>query len=347
VKFIPRLKAGVFFHKGLIKIDTSGYVAYDSPNFPPLGEAGDRIVINEKLVRPRPDPVRRRFNVRTRLDTHVTTVMIYPGIQNTELARGYLLEDDKLKGAIVLSYGSGNIPTDEKFLDIFKQARKQGLVLANVSQCRRGPVELGIYETSALLLEAGFVAANDLTLEAALCKLMALLGDPDISREEVEELYQQAIAGEQSVSLFLTPFPGATKGKLSREQTGAEPAVHYRIPARPLKGVWDPTRLDRALLRFRAARLQSTEKDAPVSFRVFINLDDPSDADPSHPGHAGVFRKWPEDRESIIIFDVTGALAPIARPDERVSFTLFVDSAPASFSWDEVELALFIRDFGE
>src|ERR1043165_844741 len=35
-----------------VKRDTAGYDAYESPNFPPLGEVGDRIVIHEKQVRP-------------------------------------------------------------------------------------------------------------------------------------------------------------------------------------------------------------------------------------------------------------------------------------------------------
>jgi len=106
-----------------------------------------------------------------------------------------------------MAYGSGNIPTLwPDWLESFRQARNDGMVLATVSQCKRGAVELGIYETSALLLELGFVAASDITLEAALCKAHGSSRSPDLSQEEVEETYQRALVGEQSSSLFLTKY---------------------------------------------------------------------------------------------------------------------------------------------
>lgn len=326
-----------------IKRDTSGYDAYETPNFPPLGEAGDKITINEKLIRSQPT---QAFRAVTRLDTHVTTLMIYPGIHETpEIARKQLLETEGLKAALVLAYGSGNIPTiSDKFLDIFREARRKGIILVDASQCRRGPVELGIYETSAMLLDAGFIAANDITLEAALCKLMSWLGDPDTTTEEVEARFQFNEAGEQSISQYFTQFSGA-KDK-SVDAMSASPA-YFRIPGRPLEGAWDPQRIDRALLRFREARLKSAEKE--VGFRLFVNLDDVNDAGASHVGYAGEHKKWVEDGESegIFIFDVTRAIKPIAKPSERVSLTLFLDTKDASFSWSEVELVMFVREFGD
>jgi L-asparaginase len=325
-----------------IKKDTSGYDAYETPNLPPLGEAGDRITINEKLIRSQPT---QAFRAIARLDPHVTTLMIYPGIHETpEVARKQLLESEGLKAAVVLAYGSGNIPTlSEEFIDIFREARRKGIILVDASQCRRGPVELGIYDTSAMLLEAGFIAGNDITLEAALCKLMTWLGDPDITTEEVEAKFQLNEAGEQSISQHLTQFPGA-KDK-SVNATSTSPA-HFRIPARPMEGTWEPQRIDKALLRFRKARLKSAETE--VKFRLFVNLDDTSEASESHIGYAGEFKKWVEGQsEGILIFDVTRAIKPIARPNERVSLTLFLDTEGASFSWSEVELALFVREFGD
>jgi L-asparaginase len=325
-----------------IKKDTSGYDAYETPNLPPLGEAGDKITINEKLIRAKPT---QAFRAVTRLDTHVTTLMIYPGIHETPDVARKQLESEGLRAAAVLAYGSGNIPTSsDEFIDIFREARRRGIILVNTSQCRRGPVELGIYDTSALLLEAGFIAGNDITLEAALCKLMTWLGDPDVTTEEVEARFQVNEAGEQSISQHVTQFSGA-KDK-SIDATNTSPA-HFRIPARPLEGTWVPERIDRALLRFKRARLKSDEEE--VKFRVFANLDDPADADESHVGYAGEHKKWVKggDSEGIFIFDVTRAIKPIARPGERVSLSLFLDTTGATFAWAEVELALLVREFGD
>jgi L-asparaginase len=325
-----------------IKRDTSGYEAYETPNLPPLGEAGEKIYVNEKLVRAQPT---QAFRATTRLNPNVTTLIIYPGIHETpEIIRKQILETDGLKAAVVLAYGSGNIPTlNEAFLEIFREARRKGIILVDASQCRRGPVELGIYDTSAILLEAGFIAANDITLEAALCKLMTWLGDRDITREEVEAKFQLDEAGEQSISQHLTKFSAA------KDQTVAaiDQLASFRIPATALSGMWEPKRIERALLRFRQAHLQSAQNE--VQFRLFVNLDEPNDASSSHVGYAGEHKKWVEGDEStgIFIFDITSAIKPIAKPGDRLSLTLFLDTPGATFSWSEVELALLVREFGD
>lgn len=330
-----------------VKRDTAGYDAYESPNFPPLGEVGDRMVIHEKQLRPIPDPG-RRFNVRKNLDTNVTSVLVYPGIQETDLAKRQLdglaarpsERADGLKAAIVMAYGSGNIPTLwPEWLENFREARNKSMVIATVSQCKRGAVELGIYETSALLLELGFVAASDITLEAALCKLMVLLGDPDLTQDEVEEMYQRTLAGEQSTSLFLTRYQ-LKSGSIRRDAESAS----VRVPGRPLEAGWQPSHVERALLRFRGAKLAFSGKP-PVLFSVYINLDRPEDATPDHPGFAGQFKKEPETREDqIILFDITRVLTALLKPGDRASFTVFLETDGAEFSWNSVELAIIAKE---
>jgi len=330
-----------------VKRDATGYDAYESPNLEPLGEVGDRIVIHESRLRPKPD-TGRRFNVRKTLDTNVTTVLVYPGIQETDLAKRQLdglaarpsKRPDGLKAAVVLAYGSGNIPTLwRSWLENFRDARNQGMVIATVSQCKRGGVELGIYETSALLLELGFVAANDITLEAALCKLMVLLGDPDLSQEEVEETYQRALVGEQSSSVFLIKYP-MKAGSITR---GGE-VVSVRVPGRPVEGGWQPSNVERALLRFRGATLNFSGTP-PVNLSVYMNLDRPEDASLDHSGYAGQFKKEPTSKEDqTILFDVTRVVTALLKPGDRASFTVFLDSEGAEFSWMSVELAIITKE---
>jgi len=331
-----------------VKRDTAGYDAYESPNFPALGEVGDRIVIHETRVRRLPDSG-RRFNVRKSLDTNVTTILIHPGIQDTDLVKRQLdglaarpsRRKSELKAAVVMAYGSGNIPTLwPQWLDVFREARQNGVVLAAVSQCKRGAVELGIYETSALLLELGFVAASDITLEAALCKLMVLLGDPNLaSQKDIDESYQRALAGEQSSSVFLTNY----SVEAAEIRHVGEP-VHMHVSGEPLEGNWQPTQVERALLRFRGAKLKFLGKP-PVLFSVYLNLEQPEDAAVSHPGYAGSFKKEPvAGEDQIIVFDVTRVLTAIAKPGDRPSFTVFLESESATFSCRSVELAIIAKE---
>jgi L-asparaginase type I len=324
-----------------VKVDTSEYIAYETPNFPLLGTAGNNIVIDEKRIRTRPDR-NRRFHVRTQLEPNVTPIYIFPGVQDTDLVARQL-ESPQLKGAIVLAYGSGDIPTRPDFVDIFRKARERGLVVGTVTQCLRGPIQLGIYETSAMLLEAGFVSAFDITLESALCKLMSLLGDPDISQEEVELAFQQSMAGEQSVSVFVTPFPGAANKSLEGPKSKGETA-EFRVPGRPLEGVWSPAQIDNALLRLRGAKVSLPGNAKAAQFKVFINLNPGEEPGEDSPSFAGTFRKYASEESPILVFDVTRALIPVARPSERVSLTLFLDTPGATVSWESAELALFVRE---
>lgn len=331
-----------------VKRDTAGYEAYESPNFSPLGEVGDRIVIHESRVRALPESG-RRFNVRKSLDTNVTSILVYPGIQETDLAKRQLdglaarpsKHPENLKAAIVMAYGSGNIPTLwPDWLENFREARNQGMVVATVSQCKRGAVELGIYETSALLLELGFVAASDITLEAALCKLMVLLGDQDLSQDEVEEAFQRDLAGEQGSSVFLTKYP-IKPGSIVHK---GDPPASVRVPGRPLEGGWHPTHVERALLRFRGAKLTSSKRP-PIKFSVYLNLDRVEDASKDHPGYAGEFKKEPEQRDDqIILFDVTAVLTALVKPGDRASFTVFLDTDDSEFSWNSIELAIISKE---
>jgi L-asparaginase len=331
-----------------IKRDTAGYDAYESPNLPPLGEVGDKMVIHGSRIRPLPDSG-RRFNVRKSLDTNVTTVLVYPGIQETDLAKRQLdglaarpsKRDDKLKAAIIMAYGSGNIPTLwPEWLENFRQARNDGMVIATVSQCKRGAVELGIYETSARLLELGFVAASDVTLEAALCKLMVLLGDPDLSQDDVEETYQRALAGEQSSSVYLTKYTAVGASSVRHEGQ----IVSVRVPGRPLEGGWLPSQIERVLLRFRGAKLAFTG-EPPVLFSVYVDLDRAEDANMDHPGYAGQFKKEPNsDPDQIILFDVTRVVTALTKPGERASFTVLLETTGAEFSWASVELAIIQKE---
>jgi len=273
-----------------VKYETVSYEAYDTPNLPPLGLAGDRIVIDESLIRPLPERD-RRFNVRTSLDTRVLPLFISPGIQGTKIAQSQL-ETEDLKAAVVLSFGSGNIPTRTQFLDDFREARRdRKIILANVSQCPVGPVELGIYETSAELLDIGFVSAADITVEAAQCKLMTLLGDPDATIEEREADFQRSLAGEQSISLYVSPYGNDSGGAVS----GDMPTKRMR--GITLAGTSDPTRIERAHLRLRGARVSGPmlpDASSPqplgsadtVEAKWTLRAANPANTSPPSPGRA-------------------------------------------------------------
>ncbi|NBP69447.1 MAG: L-asparaginase 1, partial [Cytophagia bacterium] len=105
-----------------------------------------------------------------------------------------VLNTPGLKGLIIETYGSGNAPTASWLLSEFSQAIQRGLIIVNVSQCSGGRVTQGKYETSKALAEIGVLGGADMTVEAALTKLMLLLGN--YASNEVKDLIVKPLSGE-------------------------------------------------------------------------------------------------------------------------------------------------------
>ena len=80
------------------------------------------------------------------------------------------------RAVILETYGAGNAPSKQWFLDIITQASSEGRIIMNVTQCLAGSVNMDIYATGKSLKAAGVVSGYDSTTEGALGKLFHLLG---------------------------------------------------------------------------------------------------------------------------------------------------------------------------
>ena len=189
-------EVGVFFNDVLIrgtrakKVESQQFAAFKSENYPPLARAGINLDFDDKAVRLLPGA---RLRVHEQLEERVAVLRLFPGI--TEAVVSAVLGVPGLRGCVLETYGSGNAPTASWFLRCLEAAQRRGVYVLNVSQCEEGRVVQGHYETSARLAELGVIGGDDITSEAAITKLMFVLGQ-GLNETETRQLLGLDLRGE-------------------------------------------------------------------------------------------------------------------------------------------------------
>ena len=159
------------------KVSSEEFRAFRSPNCPPLAEAGINIKYNRKVIM-KPGLWSAPLQISTSLDTRVSILKVHPGI--TPQVMRHFLCSDAVRAVILETYGSGNAPSSQWFVDIVREAAETGKVLMNVTQCISGTVDMDLYATGKALEKAGVISGKDITTESALAKLFYLMGkSPD------------------------------------------------------------------------------------------------------------------------------------------------------------------------
>ncbi|SHF80680.1 L-asparaginase [Salegentibacter echinorum] len=173
------------------KINAENFQAFASLNHPPLAESGVYLSVNHNALW-KPNR-RQKTKLNKGFDNEVLVLKMFPGINASTVE--HILSKPGLKGVVLETYGSGNAPNDDWFLDILEEKIAKGLYVVNVTQCIGGSVMMGLYETSVRLKKIGVVTGKDISTEAAVAKLMYLLGK-NLSSKVFKTIFETSLRGE-------------------------------------------------------------------------------------------------------------------------------------------------------
>jgi L-asparaginase len=175
------------------KYNAEHFEAFRSVNYPVLARAGVQIRYDEAAIH---RSAEQEFRVFTSLDNSIAVLKLFPGISETVVRS--VLNIEGVKAVVMETFGTGNALTAAWFLDILKESVDRGMIICNISQCRGGAVDMQRYETGIGLANAGVVSGYDMTIEAAVTKLMYLLGN-GYSTDRIKKYFQTPLRGEMTI----------------------------------------------------------------------------------------------------------------------------------------------------
>ncbi len=189
-------EVGLYFHNKLYrgnrarKVDANGFHAFQSPNFPAIVDVGAKISVREELLL---KDESKKLRVQKIAPPKVIILALFPGFPAEMLAS---ILTTSIKGIVLMTYGMGNAPTNDKLLmSLLKQASDSGVVIVNCTQCFKGSVDMSGYATGRGLQDMGVISGFDMTPEATLTKLSYLLSC-DYSVDEIKQKMQTSLRGE-------------------------------------------------------------------------------------------------------------------------------------------------------
>ncbi len=170
------------------KMRAMAFDAFGSVNSPPAGALDARGVHFTH-----PQPITGRFALDTRLCADVCLIKLIPGTRPALLET---LGELGYRGVVIEAFGVGGLHhLRRNLLDSLHALRARNVAVVVTSQCLYDSTDLSLYAVGKQLAAQGVIPAHDMTTEAAVTKLMWVLGQTDDLREVARRMLTN-VAGE-------------------------------------------------------------------------------------------------------------------------------------------------------
>jgi L-asparaginase len=172
------------------KVSISEYDAFDSPNHPVLGVLGVDAKFSEGFG------FQGGFKLLPKIDPRVFLLRVFPGL-DPSIPLAIL---PKVRGLVLEAYGAGNFPSSKELkrslTPVFAEAHALGVPVLVVSQAPRNGVDLSLYESGTFARDHGAISGGDMTVSAAVVKLMHGLAHRPGGA--LRQYLQRSVAGERT-----------------------------------------------------------------------------------------------------------------------------------------------------
>lgn len=174
------------------KVHAEHFEAFESANYPPLAESGVHLKVNQNLLL---SNTGKKTVFHKNLDSNIVVLKLFPSINRSVVST--ILSIPNLRGVVLETYGAGNTTIESWFTEALEKAIASGIHIVNVTQCVGGSVNMGQYENSSALKRIGVISGKDITIEAAVAKLMYMLGQ-NIALSVFKTIFETPLRGEIS-----------------------------------------------------------------------------------------------------------------------------------------------------